>query len=367
MSNHFDDSTVAAARAAGPIDDLPDFGPSLTTVDRSTLERYEDCAAQGRFIELGRVMTSSSAKELGNAVHRAFSETTAEYVAAWSAGDYEIDASVLADIFRGALLRPGPGFHREAYDAAGHCAWAWASFLAGTRNRGGGIAVRSIIGFDGGGPGRSGQLAWDIPHLGLRATAELDFLYAGPSPNVLHAIDWKSGRTQFTVSTIADSFQFQMHAWLVLSNFPAIEQLEVRVWRTRFGGLTAPVVFSREELPRFESRIIHAAMAWQRSQGVEPESCEATPTTDACRLCPAAKLCPITAPESCAADPAAFLVAYYALSAQLDAMHDELTAHAKANGDVQFNGLAFGFDKPTARKQSSLYFIGASSDAADNE
>jgi hypothetical protein len=355
---------VRADAAIVPPANIPDFtdAPALPIVYRSTLERYAGCCVAARAVELRRVIDNSRPADIGSEVHEAFSLTTQEYVT----GGIECGPSDLADLFRGRLLQSRPDIQPEVLDAAYHTAWPWATFLAGTPREGGGIHPASIERFDGGEGDRSGQLAVDLPDEGVTLSAELDFLYRGRSPEVLHEVDWKSGWKGFSTATIFNSFQFQMHAWLVFANYPEASQLEVSVWRTREGSPSKPVVFDRDDLKKIDYRIHSALNRWRASQGLEPEQCELVPGRETCPLCPATTLCPVGPPDSVAADPAGYVVAYFALKTHLDLMHDELAAYAKENGDVRACGLAFGFDKPPAKRTAALYFEGGS-DAADND
>jgi hypothetical protein len=326
---------------------------ALPPLDRSALQSYAECPAMARFIETGRVLNRSKAMDVGNEVHAAFSEATDEYVQS----DAAIGERDLVDVVRGRLMKSRPDLQPEAIDAAWHTAWPWAKFLYS-------IHPANIVKFDGGEGRRSGQLAHNIDFLGVAVTSEVDLLHAGPSKKILHEVDYKSGRTAHGATAVANSFQFQMHAYLVLANVPDVDALEVSIWETRRGKPNLPVMFTREEFPQYEMRIMQAAQFWKAYHDKEPESCPAWPDIEKCRYCPARMVCPIVPPSACRHDPAAFVMSMIALEAKIDEMKAEAIAYVEDTGAdiVCPDGVAFGFDKPRETKpRASIYESAATS------
>lgn len=325
--------------------DVPDFddAPSLPVVDRSTLERYAACPAMGRLVELGRVLTASIAADVGSEVHEAFSAATDEYVQ--SNGVFR--AAELADVVRGRLLLSRPNIQPLVLDAAAHCAYPWSKFLDQ-------MPPPNVLRYDGGKGSRSGQLAWDIDGV-CRLTSELDFLHAGPSKGVLHEIDWKSGFSSYSVKTIHQSFQFQTHAWLVFQNYP-VDELEVRIWRTRNNDLSQPVTFSRkDDFQAIDYRIGNAARIWAQHRNALPETCVAHPTVEGCETCPAKHLCTVVPRDEVDADPADYLRRLWAMDCKVRAMESALRAYVERTGEdvTTPDGMAFGFDKPKPERKAT--------------
>lgn len=323
---------------------------ALPPLDRSALQAYAECPAMARFIETGRVLNRSKAMDVGNEVHAAFSEATDEYVQS----DAAIGERDLVDVVRGRLMKSRPDLQPEAIDAAWHTAWPWAKFLYS-------IHPANIVKFDGGEGRRSGQLAHNIDFLCVAVTSEVDLLHAGPSKKILHEVDYKSGRTAHNATVVANSFQFQMHAYLVLANFPDVDALEVSIWETRRGKPNLPVMFTREEFPQYEMRIMQAAQFWKAYHDKEPEACPAWPDIEKCRYCPARMVCPIVPPSDCHQDPAAFVMSMIALESKLDDMKAEAIAYVEDTGAdiVTPDGVAFGFDKPRETKPRAAIYEAA--------
>lgn len=351
MSQNFSDETVAAARQA---DDLPDFAEStpLPEVDRSDAERYAVCPAQARFIETGRVTTTSHAMEVGSEVHDALSAGIEEYLQA----DLELRpwqiAEMVADVVRGRLMNARPDLQPDAIVAAMPMLYPWSRFIAS-------LAPENILRFDGGRGNRSGQIGVDIPSLGICATSELDLLYAGPSPSVLHELDYKSGRTNWSESKVASEFQFTYHAWLVFNEYDeSVEALDVSVWPTREREPTKPVRFERKYLAEYEARVMQTLLARERNKNLPPERAEVWPTVEKCPLCPARALCPGLPKSEIDADPAAYVFAMYALKQRLDGMEEIATAYRDRTGTdiVAQGGIVFGRNKPAAKRSNPAVF-----------
>lgn len=359
--NHKENSELAdAAFVPGP-DDEPDFSvPALPPVDRSTAEPYSVCPRQGRLLESGRLMIDNHAINVGNAVHLAFSKAIAAYIDAASDTQTYMKAHDLAECVKSYLMESRPDVQPDAIAAAMPSVWAWSQFLAGgwDAEKYPGIAAHNILHYDGGIGERSGQLGWPLHHLGVTATSEVDLLVATESPVLLREIDYKSGRSEWTESKIAASFQFTLHAVLVFERYRSCEALDVAVWQTRWNEPTKPVRFLRERLQQYRALVANTYAERAKWINTPADQVEAWPGIEKCSACAAAKLCVIPPPESCVKDPAAFLVAMHNLSNRLDAMKAEATEFVDAHGEIYHaDGIAFGRQKPaeTRKKPVSFY------------
>lgn len=327
------------------IDELVAEAPSLPYVDRSTLERFVSCPAMARYVQTKQVITSSFEADSGNAVHDALSIATQEWVS--SAG--RMGVRDLSESLMQFVAASRPDVQPDAIEALRFCAWPWARFLSD-------IHPENIIRFDGGEGDRSGQLAFDMPDLGLRITSEVDLLYAGPSKEVIHEVDYKSGRKVWFERDVGDSFQFCVHAWLILHNYPDVEEVEIRVWSTRRAGsgITRSVRFKRDDLYHYDHRLRSAAMAYKRWRDTPPEQCDYQPQVERCSLCPAAALCPATGRDirEAAMDRAGLLGRIVATSAVLAKLTDLAEAIVDQDGeDIIGDGVAFGLGKPSSNRK----------------
>lgn len=359
-SELFPAETVEKARAAGVGDEIPSFdAPELTELQRTELELNALCPMMAAILRSGSVIDGGLAAASGQEVHEAYSWAVDEYVAA---GDPFMKPAALADVIRGRLLQSRPDVQPEAIEAAWHSAYRVGEHLVEIGH------PENVKKYDGGRGERSGMLAVDIPALKCRIKSEVDLLYQGPSKTVLHETDWKSGRSRWSVSSVARSFQFQCHAFLILDNYPEIEAVEIQVATTRSGGWLQPVEFRREHFNRFFGLVYKAAEAAMFYRSLPIEQVDVWPAPEKCLGCKAAARCKITPPESCAANPEAFVLSMHTLSCTLDAMHDEAAAYVKSHGEINVNGLAFGIAKPKSTKTptASLYLTnGESKDAND--
>lgn len=321
-----------------------DFGEgeaaALEIVDRSTIERYTVCPAQARYLETGAVNWTHAAMASGEAVHRALGRSLTEYI---DAGGEMTPMDLEADVMN-ELYRARPDIQPDALSAARGMAWSWSRLV-------GSIHPENILAYDGGSERRSGQLGWDIPDLGLRLTSELDLLYAGRAPQLLHEIDYKTGWAKHSAASVSESFQFQMHAWLVLHNYPEVEALEVRVWNTRSRRLTLGVEFDRQrDLPQINARIRSAAELYRQHAATPAEQAETWPLVDRCAACPVAARCPAAGQDAAdlASDPGAYIDQLTALEARVSAMKKQAGAYVDASRAdiVSASGNAFGREKP---------------------
>ena len=187
-------------------------------------------------------------------------------------------------------------------------------------------------------------------------------LYAGPSKEVLHEVDYKSGRAVWTASEVHDSFQFQMHAFLVLNNYPDVQAVEIRVWNTRSNRLTWSIEFPRAKLAEYSARVTMAAMTLYQHDRNPDLPVPAWPSLEKCSACPAAALCPVSGRpiKDVEADPQGFVRDMAAVKARLALMESTAKAWIKKHGRdiVCDTGEAFGVDKPKSRAPlASLYTI----------
>lgn len=333
----------------------------LLIADRSSIERVGICPAQAKFIADGRVITSSHLTEVGNAVHEAFGSVLTEYVSSRGC----LSVSDIADTVRQQLCASRPDVQNDAVQAARASVWAWAKHI-------GEIHHQNILRFDGGEGEHSGQLSWDIESLGVRLTSEVDLLYTGRATEVVEEIDYKSGWKQWSAADVESAFQFEMHAYLILKNYPDVQLVNVRVWNTRTNSLTYRVPWKRDDLYQLDYKIHNVLQTWLRYRDKAAEDCPTYPTDEKCSLCPAAALCPAVPADiqSFAADPAGLVETMVATKAKLDALAKIAAGHVQATGRdiVTPSGSAFGIGKPKrVMKPKPVLYAAKGSDSDDDE
>lgn len=340
------------AAMAKTIDAFVDTSDSdLETVDRSCLQSWAQCPFQAAEIEAGRAKIVGLAAEAGSAIHNALSVVTRQ----WVEDGNKYDTTYIArDEMRNELecqLRKArPDLQPEVLKGMMPSLWAWAKFITS-------ISPANILAFDGGEDiGKSAQLAYDFPDLGTRATAELDLLYAcKESTELIEWLDYKTGHATHEVYDVADSFQFQMHACLVLKHYPDVKAARLRVWDTRANRVTYAVTFPRTRFHDFEWRLRAAVEARRRYRDNPPT----WPTQEGCRVCPVAARCPV-AEYPLKAEPVDLLRDLIAVEARADAIRERLAAVVDSTGrDVVCEGVAFGRNKPTAerKKPAAMYSV----------
>lgn len=339
--------------------DISEFDATpLPTMGRSEGERAANCPFMAHAVAKGLVNDASAPAESGNEVHQAYSNALAEWIG--SGGDMEphdLRANIEFD-----LANARPDIQPDVLTGGRSSMWAWCSFIRG-------IHPDNILAYDGGeSQGRGGQLAWDMPDLGVRVTSEIDLLLAGDSVQTVREIDYKSGWKVWTASEVKRSFQFQMHAALILRAYPSIEAVLTEVWNTRSNSRTYPVEFARKNLNDYEMRIRRTVEAWKASQGEHP-AC--WPGYEKCSMCPAAIICPEASADikAVAEDPKAAVLRLVAIDAQRDALAKLLNAHVKRIGsDIVVGDAAYGCDKPkVSRKTWALYPVNSKSDSNPEE
>lgn len=341
--------------------DFIDDDSDALVVDRSTLENYATCPRKARYIELGVVNNHSLIAAAGEAAHDAFSEAVTYYVETHG----EIQLQELIQTVEYKLNDSRPDIQPDAIRAARPSIWPWSRFIAS-------INPQNILRYDGGKGSKSGQLAWDVESVKARITSEVDLLYSGPSKECLHELDYKSGHKPWTASDVANSFQFQLHAWLIFHNYPDLQGLYVSVWATRVNRQTYRVEFTRDQLPAISARVSMALREWYFHRTHAPDKAPAWPAAEKCRICPAAALCPQAGAEAreLAANPGAYVDLMHVYSTALDQMKKAASSHVEATGAdiVSPSGIAFGIGKPkTARKQPKALYTTKPSDSDDGE
>jgi hypothetical protein len=283
--------------------------------------------------------------EAGEAIHAAFGSVLRSWIeshGAQSLSDLRQDVELEV---RGSR----PDIQPEAIRGCQNSIWSWARLIHG-------IHPGNVLRFDGGENERCGQLALDIPDLDVRLTSELDLLYATESPEVLDEVDYKTGWKVHDVGSVADSFQFQLHALLVFENYPGVNCLRLRVFDTRSNSITYMVPFTRSRQHDYMVRV-RAAVGARIEHWENPPT---WPAREKCSICPVACLCPVVDQDigELAKDPPGFVKRLVAVEARADAMRELAAKYVDANGqDIQSGGVAFGRRKPATerKKPATLY------------
>lgn len=253
----------------------------LEVLDRSTLEAWANCPAQAKLIEAGSCIRETSPLVVGCEAHDVLSRTMRAYMSS----PLHFSPYDVREELHDQIRRSRPDVQPDVVENLQYMAYEWSKFLLN-------IHPDNILHHDGGEGERSGQIAYDLEHLGCRVTSELDFLYTGDSPDVLHEIDYKTGHTTYTVQGIKNSFQFQMHAALVLKKYPKQKALETTIWATRKNQRSYRVIFDREDMPLWTARIEQAAQLAMKFKRQPIERVPTWPEQDKCGLCPVSHLCP---------------------------------------------------------------------------
>jgi hypothetical protein len=185
---------------------------------------------------------------------------------------------------------------------------------------------------------------------------------------VLEEVDYKTGWKDHTTEDIRDSFQFQSHAVLALETFrepdkseaeQRIQALRVRVFDTRARRLSYGVYFPRSRVHEWKVRICSAIEARRLVKLNNPPT---WPTLEACRICPAAALCPVADEPiaELAADPAGFIRKLVAVEGRAEAMRKLAAEYVDAHKrDIHSDGVYFGRNKPKSERkaQATIYTL----------
>jgi hypothetical protein len=301
--------------------------PTLEVVGRSELENWSLCPAMASLIEQGKGGPLPGYVATGELVHQAIGKT----VQTWIDTAGEIGPKGIRETLEQALRGTRPDLQPQVIAACRPSLWSFAAFLSE-------VNPGNILHFDGGEGERSGVLAMDLPSAGVRYCGEMDLLWAGPARGVLQLEDYKSGYRYFRGWDVLASFQFQSYAVLIFENYPDVQAVECRVWNTRQNTKTYPVMFERAKLDNYLARI-HAALQSRYDHREKPEP---WPTEEKCGRCPVAMHCPASGDVGMvAADPVAALNNYIALGEKYAAAGKVLTAHVKAHGPIEGDGVRF--------------------------
>lgn len=338
-----------------------DDAPAPTIVDRSTLQTWADCPHQAVIIDRKMVSTSSTPADIGNAVHDIIA------VAVTARHEEAARPSELREIITTAAANSRPDIQPQVVAAVRRC-WPIVELIC--MHETGERSPDDILRYDSGKGEHSGQLAADVlPALddgtrgAVRVTAEMDLLMASPvSAEELLLRDWKSGWLHWTATDVKDSFQFQTYVWLIFRNYPTCNRVNVAIFMTRDGALTAEVEFIRQrDFWTIQQRLVNAALTYVEHHETEDlEAVPAWPAPEKCSVCPAATLCKLAhAPaKTLATDPEAYLRQYLAVAAAENQMKRILTDAVRKRGqDFVFPpDLAFGINRPKeSPKQPPCY------------
>lgn len=336
--------------------DEMEFDAKLTVLDRSTLERYTVCPAQARFVETGAIRAVGRPAIVGQEIHDALAATLRSYID--SSGMMRRN-ELISDLEIN-LRQSRPDVQPEVIRSFRSSIFSWASFIED-------IHFANILRHDGGNGSRSGQLSHDLPNLGLRLTSELDLLYATASKQVVAEVDYKSGWKYWTADTVRDSFQFQLHAMLVMSNYPEVECVTVRIWNCRSNSLTYPTEFTRKRIHEYDARIQMAVGEWYRAKGVDPNKCDTWPEVSRCQICPARALCPAS-DDAVADHPETLLKLLIAADARAEAIREKLNLIIDETGeDVRVGATCYGTQKPKANRKPSKTMYTVSMQGGDSD
>lgn len=336
--------------------------PTLTVLDRSTLESYCNCPYQAWAIETGRIKIANKLMVAGDELHAAISRCIQWYIDCDGMPE-EFQGRIkgaITEYLEGELRSSRPDVQPQVIAGMRASLWSFGDFLSGIR-------PVNILHFDGGEGDLSGQLAVDLGGLGVRATSELDLIVASESVDVIRWYDWKSGWKFHTAAEVNDAFQFGMHADLLFERYPGIKACECIVWDTRRNRQTYKVVFDRRRQPELRARVRMAAEAKMRWGDNPP----CFPTLEKCQHCDVAIICPEA--DSCAkdatSDPTAVLGQYIATEQRKKLLHKWLSEHVKKTGrHVVLENHAFGPHKKTDKAPPmQLYPLKAEASGDESE
>lgn len=328
------------------------------TLDRSTIEAWTVCPAQAAAIEGGLCKVPTMPQVSGDGAHEAFSYALREWVnnPEW----HEVVISELANDLTEAAMRSRPDVQQDVIKAIRPSVWAWCKFVIGTRYG----AERDKIGhpkhilrFDGGEGEQGGQLSRDDNYPGVVVTSEIDLLLSTPAKEVVREIDYKTGNQQWTASDVADSFQFNLHAWLIFGNYPDVQEVQTQIWNTRRNSITYTARFRREDEAAIGMRIYSALALRSRYSGMPFADVPTWPMTDKCENCPALHLCPsaLQPMRDAATDLDGFIDDLHAFDAIMSARVKLAKGQLKARGMENYTtprGNAFGIGEPSSRAKT---------------
>jgi len=318
-----------------------------TVLDRSILQMYAECPAQARLSETHSCSMPAIA-ESGEEIHRAISRTITTYIESQGV----LSPHDLRNEIERELWESRTDLQPEVINGFRYSIYKFSEFLTG-------LHFQNILRFDGGAGELSGQLSYDFESLKVRVTSELDLLHATDSPALLAEIDWKTGRKKFNEQAVSESFQFQLHAFLVLMNYPEVEAVRISVWNTRYNLVSWAVEFRRTDLGPIRTRIQMAIQNWFENRLTPIEDVPTWPVREKCRICDYAIRCPAADIEvkDCSYDPKLWVKRMIVVKKRLKEMEDLAKSYVKVNGDIRTDaGDIYGFDKPKTTKRTASFY-----------
>ena len=336
---------------------MSDFFEWAPTADRSTLERYATCPLSARLAET-HIKSAGKMAAVGNEAHDAISATISAYVDAGCPDDpsaqHWMSPAEINELLVTNLRHSRPGLQPETL-----AAFAGTYRLAEILHP---IAPWAVLKHDGGQGERCGQMTEDVEtSLGVvQATSEIDLLAATQVKEIVRAIDWKTGWSEWSEGDVEHAFQMRMLAWLVLSTFPDADVVESQVYNSRTRRLTYPVRFTRDRMAEYAAQVQEAAETWMRYRSAPISSVPAWPTREGCQQCDAAAFCTVCDDDVGDANrsPETWLKILHATECKADSIRKTLAEIVhKEQRDITAGGMAFGLNKPKAdrRPQCTLY------------
>lgn len=335
---------------------MSDF-EAVPALDRSTLENYATCPHRARLCETVVKSTGPEAAS-GSEVHKILSELITTYIDCGA----DMGRDEIMNRLWGGMRTSRPDVQPDVIDALRPAVWTLTTFFMGDKTSRG-ILPSAVMRYDGGIDKQSGQLSAELKGVPAVATGEVDLLLATTVKQVVHLTDWKSGHKFWTADTVADSFQFQDYAWLILENYPDVEEVIVSILNTRSNVWTYEVTFPRSRIESYRSRVEQAAAHWWRWHAMPAEQVEAWPLRDKCEKCPAVAVCR-HADGDLAEDSESMLRRLVLLGQQSSSISKTLSARVKETGrDIRLDdGTAYGWlDKPRSKPKAGVYKAGKES------
>ena len=345
----------------GDLMDTPfDAAPAPVLLDRSTIEWYTICPAMGVWCERHPSETSSLAATSGQQVHKIISWGVGEYVASGEPPWENIEPNARMsrpDVQPDVLASIRPSIYSMSKMLMGH-------------------NPADVLRYDGGEGERPGQLASEILPANeergpVLVTSEVDLLLATPALSVLREIDWKTGHTPWTYTDVKESFQFQLHAMLILDVYPDVQRVDIEVWMTRMNRRTAPVSFTRRDADDCRGRCLTAFE--ERRVALAADHPDTWPADGRCVLCPCVRECGHAARHDVelAANPVEFARNLLLRDTQLKDSLKRLTAWCDKHGNIDAPGVKYGRfpsgRKPTAGFKAAKGAKGAKDDKENDE
>jgi hypothetical protein len=317
--------------------------PEPLIVDRSTVERYATCPAQGAYVDAGAVNTCSPEAESGSEVHRILA------VAVKARSMDGMRANGLRDLIEQMAMASSPDLQPDVIEALKR-SYSIVQLICEHPKTGEQRNPDDLIRFDGGEGAHRGQISGDMDVDGtvVRLTCEIDLLMATASEAALSAWDWKSGHRWWTATDVRFSFQFQFYAYLILRTYPSVETVEFSVFMTREGVGTDPATFRRKDMFSIGERIKSAVRLLLQHRSADPSTVPAWPAPEKCSTCPAVKLCARRHTDAID-DPEQALKSLIVLDAAADRYRSQLTAIVRQRGDLVYQDVAYGQCAPLER------------------